>query len=403
MRHRLAPAAVVLAAAFVLTAHALTPSAPMSTMPAAVPARANADPQKLVVHEWGTFTSIAAEDGSAMMWVPQQGPADLPCFVRNVQYDLKGWLLGTVRMETPVLYFYAPRETTVDVKVRFKRGAITEWYPNAEAAPARVNTTMISDPSFEGSIAWKGVRVLPGARESFPTESSENHYYVARRTDASPVLVGSQSEKFLFYRGVGNFPPPLRATIARDGRVSVSAVDGQPAGDVILFANRRGTTTFRAERIEAERADLAPLPRPSASSSPRETLVQLLVKHGLYVKEARAMVDTWQDSWFEDGTRLFYVMSKETVDALLPLEITPAPDAVSRVFVGRLELISQASLDDLKRAIDARERAGVARYGRFLRPMLERLGLSNVAPRDPAAAAAAFAYQSVSPAPRVCQ
>jgi hypothetical protein len=34
---------------------------------------------------------------------------------------------------------------------------------------------------------------------------------------------------------------------------------------------------------------------------------------------------------------------------------------------------------------------------------MERLGLSTVAPGDPAAAAAAFAYQAVSPAPRTCR
>jgi hypothetical protein len=29
---------------------------------------------------------------------------------------------------------------------------------------------------------------------------------------------------------------------------------------------------------------------------------------GLFPKEAHAMVDTWRDSWFEEGTRAFYIL-----------------------------------------------------------------------------------------------
>src|SRR5689334_19278550 len=83
------------------------------------------------VHEWGTFTSVAGENGTAIRWQPFGGPTDLPCFVdrvRNVFFS-KGALSGTVRMETPVLYFYASREAIANVKVRFPKGVITEWYP----------------------------------------------------------------------------------------------------------------------------------------------------------------------------------------------------------------------------------------------------------------------------------
>ena len=59
----------------------------------------------LVVHEWGTLTSIAGEDGRAVQWLPQSGPADLPDFVGRINCSLKASLSGTVRMETPVIYF----------------------------------------------------------------------------------------------------------------------------------------------------------------------------------------------------------------------------------------------------------------------------------------------------------
>ncbi len=72
----------------------------------------------LTVHEWGTFTTIADGHGGAEPWSPLGGASDLPCFVarlHGVQYKNGAFNPGpdgqtvTVRMETPELYFYAPR------------------------------------------------------------------------------------------------------------------------------------------------------------------------------------------------------------------------------------------------------------------------------------------------------
>ena len=60
----------------------------------------------------------------------------------------------------------------------------------------------------------------------------------------------------------------------------------------------------------------------SLRASPRRSRTSL-VKQGLYRKEAAAMVSTWSDSWFEEGTRLFYFMPQSKVDEILPLQIRP--------------------------------------------------------------------------------
>ena len=52
------------------------------------------------------------------------------------------------------------------------------------------------------------------------------------------------------------------------------------------------------------------------------------------------MVETWRDSWFEEGTRPIYIMPPHSVDAILPLQVEPAPLRTARVFVGRIELLS---------------------------------------------------------------
>src|SRR5204863_1046421 len=73
-----------------------------------------ASDSRLIVHEWGTFTSIAGKDGVALEWRPLNGPTDLPKFVHTIQnsapglrHGAKADLIAAVRMETPVLYFYS--------------------------------------------------------------------------------------------------------------------------------------------------------------------------------------------------------------------------------------------------------------------------------------------------------
>jgi hypothetical protein len=92
----------------------------------------------------------------------------------------------------------------------------------------------------------------------------------------------------------------------------------------------------------------------------------MLEERGLFPPEAQAMVETWRDSWFEDGTRIFYITPKAAVDARLPLTISPAPADVNRVFVGRLELITPEMKDDVERAIVNNDLDALNRYGRFL-------------------------------------
>src|ERR1019366_8224115 len=88
----------------------------------------------LTVHEWGTFTTIADGAGGSEPWSPLSGASDLPCFVAHLnglQYKVMPALPAlttqtvTVRMETPVLYFYSARKTTVSVGVDFPKGLIT--------------------------------------------------------------------------------------------------------------------------------------------------------------------------------------------------------------------------------------------------------------------------------------
>jgi hypothetical protein len=334
------------------------------------------DDGRVVVHEWGTFTSIAGSDGRAVDWLPLRGPSDLPCFVERLGLDFKGTLAGKVRMETPVLYFYSPRETRVDVSVRFNRGVVTEWFPHAAVTPSTVSAAAAAAfrrPGFSSTAVWRDVTVMPQAAESFPDDHHGGHYYVARQTDATPLQVGAQHEKFLFYRGVGGFEPPLAATVAADGRVALENLQGAPLGEVMLFENRSGRITYRSLASSTSRVTIGPLALDGESATPKAELEKVLIAHGLFPAEAKAMVDTWRDSWFEEGSRLFYIVPRETIDAILPVDVTPAPSTFVRVFVGRVELMTEATRSDVSSALASNDIRTLAKYARFLPAIVNSL------------------------------
>lgn len=332
-----------------------------------------ADPSRLTVHEWGTFTSIAGDDGSAVEWLPQTGPQDLPCFVERTRFEaIKGILSGTVRMETPVLYFYTPEPTTVNVSVGFTQGLITEWYPRADVTPATFTAAVLQRP-WNGHIAWTDVKVLPRASASFPIESDASHYYAARQTDAAPLQTGSQKERFLFYRGVGRFAPPIAATLAANGQIAIRSIDNEPVGEIIVFENYGGSIRFGHARGAGTTLGARVPSAPGEMKALHRELERMLVAEGLYAREAAAMIETWRDSWFEEGTRLFYIASRKSVDEILPLAITPAPTTVERVFVGRMELLTPRTLETVRRAVLSGDVKTFGRYGRFLDPIIRRI------------------------------
>jgi hypothetical protein len=334
----------------------------------------------LVVHEWGTFTAVAGEDGRPVVWLPQAGPTDLPDFIDRIDCRIKRSLSGTVRMETPVIYFYAPQEMTVSVRVQFRQGFITEWFPR----PVGVGRDAMVNDAFAGHIAWNSVKVRPHGEAKFPVEAGKSHYYVARQTDSAPIQSGGEHERFLFYRGVGRLVPPIGATVGPAGHIVATNTRQDALGDLMLFENRDGAIAYQAATVVDGTFTFNRLEPMEESASPHADLERMLVAHGLYPKEARAMVESWRSSWFEEGTRLFYIVSNDVVDALLPLQVDPAPSSVVRVFVGRLEIVTPHALDAVERALATTDSAALARYGRFLQPIGQRLA-SRLAPTERAA------------------
>ena len=346
------------------------------------PSRKNSPPvfAGLTVHEWGTFTSIAGRDGQAMEWSPLTGPPDLPSFVEHFRDgSFKLGLRGTVRMETPVLYFYDSREEQVSVKVSLAKGVITEWYPHATRVEPDRNLfdgSLYQAPS-DGSISWDAVSVSPSLRAEFPRQARDSHYYSARQTSSTPLCVrtpdGEQHEKFLFYRGVSTFRIALSAKLTADGKVQVTNGAEEEIPNAIWFERRGEKVGYRiAGAIAKETALAAPDLAGDVDDLGRE-LVGMLVAQGLYLDEAQAMVETWRGSWFEEGSRLIYIVPPKFVDGILPLSIHPSPAQIARVFVGRLELVTPATKNAVETAFAAHDTATFEKYGRFLEPILQSM------------------------------
>ena len=365
------------------------------------------DPVSFSVHEWGTFTSISGADGRAVGWTPLNGQDDLPCFVNRLTFGPKWSLRGTVRMETPVLYFYADNEVTVDVGVRFHQGVITEWFPEARVTPSRLPETPADQRRLAdrvGTALWTKVRVRPGVAPDFPREDAPSHYYPARETDASPVQVGNAVDRFLFYRGVGEFAPPVEALVQPDGKIVVTARSGAPLGDIVAFDNRGGTARYLARRVGGEQTTIDPaLLEDRPASSLNEHLERVLIAHGLYKKEAKAMIATWRDTWFEEGARLFYLAPQRSVDAVLPLSFAPRPADVARVFVGRIELLTPETAADVKNGLLQNDQRTLAKYGRFIEPFMHRVfAASSATERSMMSAGQQTVYRNWRPPLSAC-
>ena len=378
-------------------------------------------PGPLVVHEWGTFTSMQGANGASLDGL-QHETESLPAFVHSrfpggstpSPFHVYGdTSLGepaqhvNSKMETPVMYFYSSTARHVDVHVDFEGGVMTQWYPRATTFPtmgddpnAPLDVAAIPRSSLDWSIALTPLdRPMP----QIPNVSSDDPWAFARDVQAASVTTtdggaSNESERYLFYRGLGRLDLPVRVEFANDQIVVVHNVGEEsiPAA-FVLDVDSYGRGRFMSLGALAGPSNKVHLW--SDESRPREdadTLVAdlskemsaALVAQGLFPDEASAMVKTWSKTWFAaEGTRVLYLEPRAQIDHILPLKITPTPDALVRVIVGRDEFLTQEACDQVKQALKDRlstnvatqtlANARLARLGRFLEPAVRMIGSST--------------------------
>ena len=343
---------------------------------------ADGEPEILVVHEWGTFTELHDAEGISIGGI-NTDDEPVPDFVHRISNNVlqstnEPWralqhnqLFGKSvrrnfnvrnRLETPVIYFYPPagrdKPMRIDVDVQLRGGWLSEYYPNATAHAPGIKRHELN-PHAVGSLQWQGLEI--GASGEIP--QTDDHVWLApRKTEAATVKTPEgEAERYLFYRGVGNFSGPLRVetdieenqlrlisrfhTLNADAEITIPAAwlvhvkaDGSLAfrslGAMVASPHKAQQLQEISSEFEAE----------EFSEANRERLIdnmhQALVDDGLFDDEATAMLSTWRRAYFHTaGLRLFYLLPRQWTDDRMPLTLS-VPAKVERVMVGRIELIT---------------------------------------------------------------
>ena len=372
------------------------------------------------VHEWGTNTIVVGSDGSMQRGL-QHEEEDLPSFV----YDRRREELATpieVKMETPITYFYSDKPLSAEVSVSFPKGVLTQWYPAVASFYPPIYKDM-GDPALDtkfpfsspqcrekfsrvenGILRWGQIDVLPRAAQPVLPEAPLARYTWshARDVGANAIHVkgaaaaGSpQDERFLFYRGLGNFPLDVKiaaqsGAAGRDGGLVLTNLDAsQKVGAVFVLRVEKDKAAFAVKTAGiapsgslTETAPPATMALDVYSQDLAKAMVGELDKAGLYHDESVAMVKTWARQWFRTpGVRVLYLAPQAWTDAQIPLSVEPKPLEQVRVMVIRVEAITpvqeEADLAAMaKLGADEGARAQGDAYfralGRFAEPRLRR-------------------------------
>jgi hypothetical protein len=368
-------------------------------------------PDNLVAHEWGTFLAMSGSDGVSLEGMYHEEHA-LPSFVHARSCDQLHIPSVILKGETPVIYFYTDEPQDVRVTVRFPKGLWTQWYPQAQVVGPPLSAMGSPGMTRDGRITWCA-QLTPAASgpptPAPPETSADALWNFARQVDAAYVttpdwtkgnpapVIGFrgnhfESDRFLFYRGLGAAPLPVQFTAAGGGTLESGSGDHLSVQHVFIIRvdNGKGAYAYRPALKPGEKlTGVIPSmnhaqPLDEFTRTLADDLAARLVESGLYAKEARAMVNTWTTSYFQtDGIRALFLLPQEWTDVFIPLTIEPAPQKIVRVMVGRIELLSPErerlaeaavhGLTSADRVIRERAFQTLRDQGRYVEPIIRRV------------------------------
>jgi len=350
----------------------------------------------LIVHEWGTFLAMNGSDGVSLDGMYHEEHA-LPGFVHARRSSELRLPTSNLKGETPVIYFYADAPTRVNVDVRFPGGIWTQWYPQATfVGPNFVQTGSLAN-ARNGRIGWTVDVVPPSEPHAEPPATAEDALWnYTRHVDAAFVRPVNQddageSERFIFYRGLGDARLPLNISATGGGRLTCGGDLSEGLRHIYVLRVEHGQGVYRylpslgcGQRID----DLVPAMNGGQTVSRfavtlADDLAKRLVESGLYEKEARAMVNTWRTSYFtSDGVRVLFVLPQSWTDRFIPMTVRPTPDEIVRVMVGRIELLTPereraaegaiANLASPDAGVRSAAFALLQEQGRYVEPIVRR-------------------------------
>jgi hypothetical protein len=385
----------------------------------------------LTVHEWGTFTSFMGSDGKLIEGMhhedealpgfvyglkkeeaaqkpipapfPSPRPINRPCQSHSkVGCDTLMSLIQThseifpeapisagvtQKMETPVIYFYGDNGLKANVEINFPQGIITQYYPQSTYAyPKFSEARELKDGHFIFDVTLSAPNDTTSMNSTTPT----NIWNPARQVPNANVVnaPNGDKEKFIFYRGIGNFPSPLKVTSDSDDVLTLvnSAQSAISMAIVLNSDGVKGNIQVVNNLTDKTQLLLPDLNKGLAFgqyiSKTKTAIVEALIKNGLYNDEAVAMVNTWERSYFNTpGIRVLYIVPHEDTEAILPLTIKPLPRELKRVLVGRVEVMTKNEEVKYLEMIKTSNTIDVKKvFGRFYESKLRRL--LQIAPEE---------------------
>lgn len=329
--------------------------------------------QSLEVHEWGTFTVAQNDQGETLVGV-NTDDEPLPPFVykkyfginKNEEKQISGFGKSLpryinrkmrMRLETPVVYFYPKENMTgkdFDFQAEFINGVISEVYP-------KTFDIQKEGPKLESPLSqavWKNITITDS--KNFPI--TENPVWLEpRKVKAKSIQVGEETEKYLFYRGLGENDIPLHVVTNRDSKkIEIFSEEKKSLVDdpkysienlwyvnvdfqgKIVYKKLNGFTVdsnLRTKKIDFS-SEFTKDEKNNDYQSLFSSMKDALVKEGLFVEEAVAMLKTWEHAYFKQpGSRIFYMVPRVWVDKNLPIKVS-VDSKIERAMIGRIEIIS---------------------------------------------------------------
>ncbi|HEY7090438.1 MAG TPA: hypothetical protein VH518_20240 [Tepidisphaeraceae bacterium] len=362
-----------------------------------------AEDNRLVVHEWGTFTSLQDENGRALGAI-NQDVEPLPDFVKNLfpadtsSPFSKGVAVSpdvTMRLETPVVYFHPPQGSKpldVSFSAEFHGGLLTQFYPDATFTPP---SEKIGRDTV-GKLQWRNLTVGTGK----PGPATTSRVWLApRKVNAADVTAANgDNERYLFYRGVGHLDSPLRVQhdggtlrISGHSNILCDLLESLRVDDLwYLDVAADGRSAFRKlpptliTQSESMRLNCSTAEAFEPSEYANDGITKLraemkpaLMKAGLFDDEAEAMLNTWEEAYFKSpGTRVLYIVPRIWVDSILPIKLS-VDAQIERVMVGRIDLVTPKQRQLARQYLAISDR-GIAnaqllykQLGRFAGPIID--------------------------------
>jgi len=287
------------------------------------------------LHEWGTFTTVSGSDGGLLTGLHVE-EEQLPSFVyshlgmrprahghipiysvpqvnvlaqnthqmfvlkddKNVLQEMRG-MKGmpvaslknvTVKMETPVIYFYGDDTAKVNVKVGFNGGTISQWYPQRMAGDTPNKVTK------DGAKLSEALAKSVGDRElvMFEPIDFSKAYEGGIEWDVEIIPKGDADETLNVANHSEEEIPFAFAFENVGGKFRYKTLGSVPVGGVAKVAESEWVTPSKPAMQQVEVF---------------QEMRAGLTAQGLTEDEANGMVKTWWRSYFnKPGLRVFWVV-----------------------------------------------------------------------------------------------